>query len=161
MSDLLDIKLIIDKDCKKLNVVITNNERNDDVEGVISAIQAYANKKIPMVPAYFKDSVVMLPQRQIFRIFITNRRVVVETAQRTYEVKKTLRELEEMLDKDRFVRISQSEILNLRKVKSFDFSAVGTIGVELENGESTWVARRRVRDVKRALARGGNDGYKG
>ena len=161
MSDLLDIKLIIDKDCKKLNVVITNNERNDDVEGVISAIQAYANKKIPMVPAYFKDSVVMLPQRQIFRIFITNRRVVVETAQRTYEVKKSLRELEEMLDKDRFVRISQSEILNLRKVKSFDFSAVGTIGVELENGESTWVARRRVRDVKKALARGGNDGYKG
>ena len=161
MSDLLDIKLIIDKDCKKLNVVITNNERNDDVEGVISAIQAYANKKIPMVPAYFKDSVVMLPQRQIFRIFITNRRVVVETAQRTYEVKKTLRELEEMLDKDRFVRISQSEILNLRKVKSFDFSAVGTIGVELENGESTWVARRRVRDVKKALAKGGNDGYKG
>ena len=161
MSDLLDIKLIIDKDCKKLNVVITNNERNDDVEGVISAIQAYANKKIPMVPAYFKDSVVMLPQRQIFRIFITNRRVIVETAQRTYEVKKSLRELEEMLDKDRFVRISQSEILNLRKVKSFDFSAVGTIGVELENGESTWVARRRVRDVKKALARGGNDGYKG
>ena len=161
MSDLLDIKLIIDKDCKKTNVVITNNERNDDVEGVISAIQAYANKKIPMVPAYFKDSVVMLPQRQIFRIFITNRRVVVETAQRTYEVKKSLRELEEMLDKDRFVRISQSEILNLRKVKSFDFSAVGTIGVELENGESTWVARRRVRDVKKALARGGNDGYKG
>jgi DNA-binding LytR/AlgR family response regulator len=58
------------------------------------------------------------------------------------------------------VRISQSEILNLHKVKSFDFSAVGTIGVELENGESTWVARRRVRDVKRALAKGGNDGYK-
>ncbi|MCR5403939.1 MAG: LytTR family transcriptional regulator [Butyrivibrio sp.] len=161
MSDLLDIKLIIDKDCKKLNVVITNNERNDDVEGVISAIQEYANKKIPMIPAYFKDSMVMLPQRQICRIFIINRRVVVETAQRTYEVKKNLRELEEMLDKDRFVRISQSEILNLRKVKSFDFSAAGTIGVELENGESTWVARRRVRDVKQALARGGNDEYKG
>ncbi len=161
MSDLLDLKLIIDKDCKKLNVVITNNERNDDVEGVIAAIQAYANKKIPMIPAYFKDSVVMLPQRQIFRIFITNRRVVVQTAQRSYEVKKSLRELEELLDKERFVRISQSEILNLRKVKSFDFSAVGTIGVELENGESTWVARRRVRDVKKALARGGNDGYQG
>lgn len=160
MSDLLDIKLIIDKDCPKLNVVITNNERNEDVEGVISAIQAYANKRIPMVPAYFKDSVVMLPQRQIVRIFITNRKVMVQTSQRIYEVKKNLRELEEVLDQDRFVRISQSEILNLHKVKSFDFSAVGTIGVLLENGESTWVARRRVRDVKKALAKGGNDGYK-
>ena len=151
MSDLLDIKLVIDKDCPKLNVLITNNERNDDVEGVIAAIQGYANKKIPMVPAYFK---------QIVRLYITNRKVMVETGQRVYEVKKNLRELEEILDPDRFVRISQSEILNLHKVKSFDFSAVGTIGVELENGESTWVARRRVRDVKRVLAKGGNDGYK-
>ena len=102
----------------------------------------------------------MLPQRQIVRLYITNRKVMVETGQRVYEVKKNLRELEEILDPNRFVRISQSEILNLHKVKSFDFSAVGTIGVELENGESTWVARRRVRDVKRALAKGGNDGYK-
>ncbi len=159
MSDLLDIKLVIDKDCPKLNVVITNNERNEDVEGVIAAIQGYANKKIPMVPAYFKESVVMLPQRQIIRIYINKRKVMVQTSQRIYEVKMNLREIEEILDPDRFVRSSQSEIINLRKVKSFDFSAVGTIGVLLENGESTWVARRRVRDVKRALERGGHDGY--
>ena len=41
------------------------------------------------------------------------------------------------------------------KVKRFDFSAFGTIGVELENGESTWVARRRVKNVKNALMKGG------
>lgn len=160
MSDLLDIKLVIDKDCRKLNVVITNNERNEDVEGVIAAIQRYANKKIPMIQAYFKESVVMLPQSQIIRLYINNRKVMVQTIQRIYEVKMNLRELEEILDPERFVRSSQSEIINLRKVRSFDFSAVGTIGVLLENGESTWVARRRVRDVKRALERGGSDGYK-
>lgn len=159
MSDLLDIKLVIDKSCPKLNVLITNNERNEDVEGIIAAIQGYANKKVPMVPAYFKNSVVMLPQRQIIRLYIDNRKVMLQTVQRVYEVKKSLRELEELLDPDRFIRISQSEILNIRKVKSFDFSAVGTIGVELENGESTWVARRRVRDVKRALEKGGRNGY--
>ncbi len=160
MSDLLDIKLVIDKECKKLNVVITNNERNEDVEGVIAAIQGYANKRIPMVPAYFKESVVMLPQRQIIRFYINNRKVMVQTGQRIYEVKMNLRELEEILDPEKFVRSSQSEIINLRKVKNFDFSAVGTIGVLLENGESTWVARRRVKDVKRALEKGGNDGFK-
>ena len=160
MSDLLDIKLIIDKACEKLTVTIRNNERNDDVEGVIAAIEGYANKKIPMVPAYFKDSVVMLPQGQIFRLYISNRKVMVQTSGRVYEVRKTLRELEAVLDPDRFVRISQSEIINLRKVKSFDFSATGTIGVEMENGESTWVARRRIRDVKNALMKGGSHGFK-
>lgn len=160
MSDLLDIKLIIDKACEKLTVTIRNNERNDDVEAVIAAIKAYASKKIPMVPAYFKDSVVMLPQRQIYRLYISNRRVMVQTSGRIYEVKKPLREIEDILDRERFVRISQSEIINLRKVKSFDFSVVGTIGVELENGESTFVARRRVRSVKEALVRGGAHGNK-
>lgn len=153
MSDLVDIKLVIDKDCQKLNVLITNNAHNEEVEGVICAIQSYANKKIPMIPAYFKESQVMLPQSQMIRIFINNRKVMVSTGKRVYEVKKTLTELEEMLDHDRFVRISQSEILNLQMVRSFDFSAAGTICVELVNGESTWVARRRVKDVKLALSR--------
>ncbi|RKM61376.1 LytTR family transcriptional regulator [Butyrivibrio sp. CB08] len=158
MSDLLDIKLIIDKACEKLTVTIRNKERNDDVEGVIAAIEAYANKKIPMIPAYFKNSVVMLPQGQIFRLYISNRKVMIRTSGRVYEVRKNLSELEKTLDQDRFVRISQSEIINIRKVKRFDFSAVGTIGVEMENGESTWVARRRVRDVKNVLMKGGSHG---
>lgn len=153
MSDFLDLRLIIDKNCPKLSVLIKNKEHNDDVEGLISAIQEFANKKIPMVTAYFKNSVVMLPQRQIIRLFISNRRLMVQTSGRVYESKKTLSELEKILDGERFVQISKSEIINLRKVRSFDFSATGTIGVELENGENTWVARRRVRFVKEALAR--------
>jgi DNA-binding LytR/AlgR family response regulator len=160
MSDLLDVKLVIDKDCQKIDVVVTSKERNEDVEGLLAAIQAYADKKIPMIPAYFKDSLVMLPQRQIVRLYIANRKVLVQTADTLYEVKKPLTELEEMLDSEVFVRISQSEIINLKKVKRFDFSLTGTIGVELENGESTFVARRRVKNVKDALQRGGTDGFK-
>ena len=154
MSELLDIKLIIDQEWPKLTVYIKNNERNEDVEALIATIQAFSDRKIPLIPAYFRESLVMLPQRQIIRLYVHNRKVVVQTAERLYEVRKPLREVEELLDANRFVRISQSETINLRRVKSFDFSTVGTIGVELENGETTWVARRRVKDVKEALARG-------
>ncbi len=158
MSDLLDLKLIIDKECQKLTVTIRNNERNEDVEGIIAAVQSYEDRKVPMIPAYFKDSMVMLPQRQIIRLFVSGRKVMVQTSERTYEVKRPLREIEAMLDSSLFVRISQSETINIRKMKNFDFSAVGTIGVVLENGERTWVARRRVKNVKDALAGGSNDG---
>ncbi len=153
MSELLDIKLIIDQDWPKLTVYIKNNERNEDVESLIAAIQAFSDRKIPMIPAYFRESLVMLPQRQIIRLYVHNRKVMVQTSERLYEVRKPLREVEELLDASRFVRISQSETVNLRRVKSFDFSTVGTIGVELENGETTWVSRRRVKDVKEALSR--------
>ncbi len=153
MSELLDIKLIIDQEWPKLTVYIKNKERNEDVEALIAAVQAFSDRKMPLIPAYFRESLVMLPQRQIIRLYVHNRKVMVQTAERLYEVRKTLREVEELLDVSRFVRISQSETINLRRVKSFDFSTVGTIGVELENGETTWVARRRVKDVKEALAR--------
>lgn len=153
MSELLDIKLIIDQAWPKLTVYIKNNERNEDVEALITAIQAFSDRKIPLIPAYFRESLVMLPQRQIIRLYVHNRKVMVQTSERLYEVRKPLREVEELLDANRFVRISQSETVNLRRVRRFDFSTVGTIGVELENGETTWVSRRRVKDVKEALSR--------
>lgn len=153
MSDLPVIKLIIDEAIEKLTVIIKNREKNDDVEGVINAIQTYADKKQPMIQAYFKGSVVMLPQRQIFRVYIVNRKIMIQTSERLYEVRKNLRDLEEVLDQESFIRISQSEILNIKRVKNFDFSSTGTIGVELENGEKTYVSRRRVKEIKAVLSK--------
>ena len=54
----------------------------------------------------------------------------------------------------KFVRISQSENINIKRVKNFDFSVTGTIGLELENGDITWVSRRRIKDVRALLAGG-------
>ena len=59
-----------------------------------------------------------------------------------------LYELEERLD-NRFVRISNSEIVNLKKVKSLDLSFVGTICMELSNGEVSYVSRRYVSKMKK------------
>ena len=153
MSDLPDIKLIIDEAFERLTVIIKNRENNEEVEGVINAIQTYANNQKPMIQAYFKGSVVMLPQRKIFRIYIVNRKILIQTSERLYEVRKNLRDLEELLDPESFIRISQSEILNIKRVKNFDFSSTGTIEVELENGEKTYVSRRRVKEIKAALSK--------
>ena len=153
MSDLPDIKLIIDEAFERLTVIIKNRENNEEVEGVINAIQTYANNQKPMIQAYFKGSVVMLPQRKIFRIYIVNRKILIQTSERLYEVRKNLRDLEELLDPESFIRISQSEILNIKRVKNFDFSSTGTIEVELENGDKTYVSRRRVKEIKAALSK--------
>jgi len=49
------------------------------------------------------------------------------------------------------VRISNSEIINLRKVKAFDLSLAGTIQVSLLNGTVTYVSRRYVPKIKQVL----------
>ena len=127
MSGFIDIKLILEKDWPNITVYIKSKERNSDVDGLISAIRSYSDEKIPRIPAYFKGSLVMLPQQKIMRFLVTNRKVIAETTERQYEIHASLQYLEEMLDEKSFARISQSEIVNVKRVKSFDFSPVGTI----------------------------------
>ncbi len=55
------------------------------------------------------------------------------------------------MDPNQFVRISNSEIVNLKKVKNFDLSITGTICVELANDTKTYVSRRYVSKIKKVL----------
>ena len=66
------------------------------------------------------------------------------TGKGEYTVRIRLYEIEERLNPGQFVRISNSEIINLKKVKNFDLSFTGTICVELVNGMTTYVSRRYV-----------------
>ena len=58
---------------------------------------------------------------------------------------------EEQLTKHSFVRISNSEIINLKKVRNFDLSLSGTICVTLSDGTATYVSRRYVSKIKQVL----------
>ena len=62
-----------------------------------------------------------------------------------------LYELEERLNKRLFVRISNSEIVNLKKIVRLDLSMSGTICVELNNHSTAYVSRRYVTKIKQAL----------
>ena len=60
-------------------------------------------------------------------------------------------EAEQCLTGRTFVRISNSEVINLKKVKGFDLSFAGTICVSLSNGSVTYVSRRYVSKIKQLL----------
>ncbi|MEE3451384.1 MAG: LytTR family DNA-binding domain-containing protein, partial [Acutalibacteraceae bacterium] len=66
-------------------------------------------------------------------------------------LRQRLYELEEQLNKYSFVRISNSEIINLKKVRNFDLSLSGTICVTLSDGTATYVSRRYVSKIKKVL----------
>ena len=68
-----------------------------------------------------------------------------------YVLRLRLYEAEERLKQRHFVRISNSEIINLKKARSFDLSFTGTICVTLSDGSSTYVSRRYVNKIKEVL----------
>ena len=97
------------------------------------------------------DIVEIIDENKIIRIYSSMQKVMAETSFGTYLIKARLYELEERLDKNNFVRISNSEIINLKRVVNFDLSFSGTICVNLDNKETTYVSRRFVSKIKEVL----------
>ena len=60
-------------------------------------------------------------------------------------------ELEEILDSDSFVRISNSEIVNVKKIIRLDTSITGTIRMYMKGDTQTFVSRRYVSRIKKTL----------
>ena len=75
----------------------------------------------------------------------------VQTPEGVYDLRERLYELEGKLDRHTFVRISHSEIVNLRKVTALDLSLTGTIRMTLAGGVVCYVSRRYVKKIKEAL----------
>jgi len=65
-------------------------------------------------------------------------------------IKLRLYELEAMLGLD-FVKINQSCIANIKKIKKFDASLAGALVVVFENGERDYVSRRQMKAVKERI----------
>ena len=156
-----DIRVEVDPECKDVAVVIkTDNPQNAFVEKIIYAVEHCIENEYPQITVYSGNSVVLLNQWDIVRIYTENRKLTVCTSTGNYESRLSLSELETMLQEDIFVRISRFEIINLKKVQTFDMTVAGTIKVVLEDGSETWVARRNVRTIQQKLKGGLKGGEK-
>jgi len=62
-----------------------------------------------------------------------------------------LYELNEALDKKQFLRISNSEIVNVKKIRDIDLSIIGRICIRFEDNTQTYVSRRYIPKIKKHL----------
>lgn len=88
---------------------------------------------------------------EIVRIYSENKRVYLRTCNDNLEVRERLYVLEESLREHGFVRISNSEIVNVSKISKLDMSYTGTIKMYMNNGDETYVSRRYVSRIKEVL----------
>ena len=144
----MKIEVKIENTYTEPKVVILTDQMTDEVNEIITKL----SENTPQMIAGFQDDLLkVLDQEEIFNLFTENGRVFARTSGGVYSLRTRMYELEERLDKKSFVRISNSEIINLKKVKAFDLSLSGTILVSLLNGTVTYVSRRYVPKIKQLL----------
>jgi DNA-binding LytR/AlgR family response regulator len=151
MKSMVEIEVVINEKYIDPKVTIKTRANTQQVENIIYAIENASDNDFPQIVANEYDKMVFISQRDIVRVYIEGRRLYLQTAEGLYTVKHSLAGMEETLNPGRFLRISQSEIINLYKVKSFDINASGTIGVEFDCGIKSWVSRSRMKHVRDML----------
>ena len=100
---------------------------------------------------YTQREAVRVGRPAVLRFYAEDRGVFCQPAQGVYPVRQRLYELEEELAGTKFVRVSNSEIVNLDRVAALDLTLAGTIKMTLEGGTVCWVSRRYVKKIKQAL----------
>lgn len=144
----MQIEVKIDSSCTETKIIIQTASITEE----INALMQRLSENSPPIISGIKDSKTeILSQKELFRIYAAGGKVFAVTDKGEYLLRLRLYEAAERLNPSHFVRISNSEIINLNKVKNFDLSFSGTISVAMINGTTTYVSRRYVSKIKKIL----------
>ena len=144
----MQIEIKIGEKCKEPKIIVVTDKMTDEISAVI---QRLADEQPQVLAGFREDTVEVLEMSCIYRVFAASGKVFAETDRGEYTLRLRLYEAEQRLDSRFFVRISNSDIINLKKVRSFDLSLAGTICITLSNGTVTYVSRRSVAKIKQLL----------
>lgn len=144
----MNVELHIDPSLPEITVTLRAPARTEAVEALLARLTAEDGTLLGFLEG---GTAVPLEPEDILRFYGEEKEVRAQTADGVYTMRQRLYELEEELWGRRFVRISHSEIVNLRQVTALDLSLTGTIRMTLRGGVVTYVSRRYVKKIKEVL----------
>ena len=143
----MKVELQIDEKYQEKKIIIQANEMDDEIKEILDK---FSQKKEP-VKVSLDDDTYILKEDEIESIYTENGKVCVRTKDKIYYSKKRLYEFEEILSKDKFLRISNSEIVNFDEVRNFNTKFINTICINFYSGYQTYVSRRYIKKIKEFL----------
>jgi len=142
-------KIKIDPSAEQVLVTITAPAETEEVRALESLLTSFTP-----IPGWQGEQMTPLDPTDILCFSTSGKAVFARTRQGEYLVRFRLYELEERLNQRRFVRISNSEIVNLRQVTALDLSLAGSIKMTLADGHACWASRRYVKKIRQAVGLG-------
>lgn len=145
----MKVEIQVDPELEEPLVVLRVPSPTEEVEQLARRLRGEAAPQPFTV--YTEREAVRVSRSMVLRFYAEDKGVSCQTGKGTFAVRRRLYELEEELAGTRFVRVSNSEIVNLDRVTGLDLTLAGTIKMTLEGGTVCWVSRRHVKKIKQAL----------
>ena len=150
----ITIRFEQDSSLGDIEVTVRADGRDAQVEGLIESLKIKEPKKLTVIDRGNCASVI--DESDIIIAAADGKQVRIVTDSGIYMAKQSLQSFEQLLSRC-FLRVSRFEIVNLKKVKRYDFTIVGTLRIEFDNGMETWASRRYIPQIRARLS--GEEGY--
>ena len=144
----VQVEVRLDSTVTDPKVVILTDQMTEEVNAILRMLSESEQK---LIAGFRDDTAAVLDEKDILRIYAANGKVFAVLPSGEYTLRMRLYEAEERLKQHNFIRISNSEIINLKKVRNFDLSFTGTVCVVLSDGSKTYASRRYVTRLKGVL----------
>lgn len=143
----MKIEVDINEKYEELKVIVQAPKLNEEVSEIVEKLSI---NKEPL-KVYLDEEMYFVKECEIESIYSESGKVFVRTDKQIYQSKKRLYEFELILSKNKFVRISNSEIINFDKVKNINNKILGTISINFFSGHQTYASRRFIKKIKEFL----------
>lgn len=144
----MKIEIKVDESLIDKEIIINTPELDQETYEIKFRIE---NSGPQILTGAYNNKIELIDHNEIIRIYAADKKVFTTTRSKTYQMRIPLYQIEEKLDPKKFVRISNSEIINLDKTLAFELSYGGTISCEMENGDICFISRRAMKKVKQIL----------
>ena len=145
----MQIRSEINSRYTEIELHVCNNELTSEVKDMMARLHNYFDSSLTGTDEAGNRCI--LRPADIVSFYAEGQRVIAMDEAKKYVVSRKLYELEKEYESLCFVRISKSELVNYRKIRSLDMSLTGTIKVIMKNGYETYSSRRNVSRLKELL----------
>ena len=142
----MKVEVIVDKKYENTNIIIFTNKMTDEINNIVEKFSDDDNQNI--IVGYKDNKLFLLDENNIETVYAELGKVIIRCNDEEYISKKRLYELEEILNKKNFIRVSKSEIVNFKKVKNIDYKVIGTLILNFKSGNKSYVSRRYISSIK-------------
>ncbi len=155
MKRRIRIRFEEDQTVDDIDICIRAPERNSEIDALIERISGTLPEMITVTGT--DGAAVRISPQDIVSVSVSDKYLQIVTEKDRYVVRQSLHEFEEKLDERYFVRISRYEIVNIEKIRKYDFTLGGTLRLELAGGMETWASRRSIPLIRKKLTERGDD----
>ena len=145
------VRTNISEKYEEIEIIINAPKRTEEVQKIEEKLIEKDSAIIKQIIGYQGNDIFVIKTEDIILFYSEEKNNYCKTKEGIYMVKEKMYYLDDILDKNKFIRISNSAIVNIDKIKCFNTSIIGRIVVKFYDNTEVNVSRRRTTEIMKFL----------